>query len=248
VRPPGFVMSTRALALFSTLLATACADNQESLLVLRAPAWTSEDCVVDAGQTDSLPFGTLDVTMATGYLMPAVLLNNLAKQTKNNAGVVTNEIQLTDVDVDLSAPQAPELIDAVSAMDDSYVSFNVQLSTDSLLPQAKEGVLVEVIPQPTAKVLRDLLPGMYGPEAKVTVVATAVFHATRSGNTSGKIGIIDARDFKFPVEVCQGCLVDCTSCPEEITCPDSTAMFVGGLCGNAQDAAIAPEGCDLGTM
>jgi hypothetical protein len=227
------------------LLGTGCAENEESLIVLMAPAWEMTDCIITADtRAASLPYGILDLNYGTPYAMPAILLNNTAEQAPNdnNSGVQSNELQLLDADVDLSLPQAPEVIDALRDIDGALVSFNVPLSSNSLPPGGAAGVLVEVIPQRTAMQLRDELAARVGANAKLTVQAAVQFHASRSGNTIGKVGEIDARDFSFPIQVCFGCLTTCVSCPDA-ECPVEATEWGGGICGNAQDLEVYPAVC-----
>lgn len=228
------------------LLGTGCAENEESLIVLMAPAWEMDGCVITADTTAaSLPYGVLDLTYGTPYAMPAILLNNTAEQAANdnNSGVQSNELQLLDADVDLSMPQAPDVLDAVRDIDDSLVSFNVPLSTNSLPPGGALGVLVEVIPQRTSMALGDVIAAQIGANAKVTVQAAVKFHASRSGNTIGKVGDVDARDFSFPIQLCFGCLTSCASCADA-ECPVEATEWAGGVCGNAQDLVVYPAACD----
>jgi hypothetical protein len=231
------------------LLGTGCAENEESLIVLMAPAWEMGGCIItaDAGAA-SLPYGILDLTYGTPYAMPAILLNNTAEQSAgdNNSGVQSNELQLLDADVDLSMPQAPDVIEALRDIDDALVSFNVPLSTNSLPPGGSAGVLVEVIPQRTSMALGDVIAAQVGTNAKLTIQAAVQFHASRSGNAVGKVGEIDARDFSFPIQVCFGCLTSCTSCPDA-ECPLDATGWAGGICGNAQDLVVYPSVCEAPT-
>jgi hypothetical protein len=239
---------TSSICLIACLgaLGTGCADNQETLIVLMAPAWEMGECAIQTGSTDALPFGTLDLSFGTPYLMPALLLNNTAQQATNdnNTGVVSNEIQLLDADVDLSIAQAPEIIDALEDMDDALVSFNVPLSTNSIPPGEVAGAMVEVIPQQTAVAMGELIQAQFGAGSKLTVEAHVRFHATRTANNVGKVGAIDAREFTFPISVCFGCLLTCSTCPGA-ECPVGTTSYAGGVCGNAQDFVLYPAACDM---
>ncbi len=226
------------------LLASACAENQESLIVINAPAW-GDGCTVGAGGGDvGLPFGVLDVAFDTRYLMPALLLNNTSVRGPNNAGIETNEVQLLDADVDLSSTNAPEFIDALRASDENLVSFNVPLATVSILPGETQGVLVEVISGSAAVALRDEMNSRgFDEDTRITLEATIVFHASRSGNTRGEVGGIEAREFRFPIQVCLGCLIDCSGC-DEGECPPDYTSVAGGICGNAQDLPVFPAACE----
>lgn len=227
------------------VLGAGCADNQESLIVLLAPAWEEEGCVVGASGDEALLIGTLDLAFATPYAMPALVLNNTSDQTAgaNNSGIVTNEIQLLDADVDLEIPQAPDVIDALRDMNEALVSFNVPLSTNSIAPGESSGVIVEVIPQQTAVAMGELIQAQFGIDARLTVEANVIFHGSRSGNNVGKVGGVDAREFSFPISVCFGCLLTCATCPGA-ECPVGTTSYAGGICGNAQDSYLYPAACE----
>lgn len=240
-------MSTRASLLALSLgavLSSACADQQESLIVLQAPAWPEGDCVVDPEQEAGLLRGTLDIVHGTPYLMPAAVLNNLAAQSEgdNNAGIITNEIQITGASVKLSSAQAPEMIDMLEG---NLVDFDVDVASISVLPGEVAGFAVEVISEEASKQMGAYIAAEYGPEAQLIVLATVVFHGLRAGTSVGKIGIIDAREFSFPIQLCQGCLQDCSGCPDPSLCTITPGDFTGGICGNAQDLGVAPPGCEI---
>lgn len=255
-------MSMRSMALASLLgclLLPACADQQESLIVLRAPAWGGEECIVDASSDVGLIEGVLDVTQGTAYLLPLTVLNNLQTQStdSSNAGIITNEIQLKSADVDLSSDDAEAL---VTALGEGLTSFSVILASDSVAPGESIGVAVEAISRATSQGLLTAMETQWPtqPDVQIRVQAAVVVHGTRTGNTVGKIGQIDAREFTFPIRVCRGCLLDCTGCDEmtddagnvlseEGVCPPTEkGVFVGGICGNAQDFAYAPPDCNVG--
>ena len=95
----------------------------------------------------------------------------------------------------------------------------------------------------SAEVRRQLFSLAVGGVALVvTVVVEIVINAERSGNTVGNVGVISSRTFSYPVRVCSGCLIDCTSCPNG-ECPAEPGNYLGGVCGNAQDSALVPAAC-----
>lgn len=238
--------SLLALSL-GAVLSSACADQQESLILLQAPFWPEDGvCAVDADSEDALLRGTLDVTHGTPYVMPAALLNNLASQSEgeNNAGIITNEIQVTGASVKLSSAQAPEMIEAMEAMNEALVKFDVPVASVSILPGEVEGFAVEVISEQASKEMRDYLAAI-DEEAQLVVTATVTFEGLRAGTSVGKIGIIEARDFTFPIQLCQGCLQDCSACPDPSLCTITPGEFSGGVCGNAQDFGVQPPGCEI---
>ncbi len=175
--------------------------------------------------------------------MPVIVLNNTEPRDTSNAGIDTNEMQLLSVDVELSMPQAPDVIDAIRDRDESLLDFNAPLATNSLPAGATQGVAVEVIPQLTAQALAELIPTQFSLDSRLTIEATVVFHASRSGNGVGKVGEIDSRDFTFPIRLCFGCLVWCGGCLDG-ECPLDATGWAGGICGNAQDNVVYPSVCE----
>lgn len=220
-----------------------CADQEEVLIVDRSPAWEQGECSADPNSNEILQSGVLDVAHGTAYTVPVVLVNNLrARSTKTSSGVDDSEIQLRDVDVTLSMQQSPEVLERVSAEDPSFVSFSATLASQSLAGGEETGVLVEAISDGASRAFRDAMVELLPEGARPTVIATLTFHATRSGNARGRLGVVDAREYTFPIRLCLGCLgTSCETCPEE-SCPPSPTFV--GVCGNAQDGILWPHQCD----
>lgn len=233
------------LLLATAALTGGCADNQETLIVLFAPQWDDQgSCTIDSATDEALLHGTLDLSFRTPYIMPALLLNNSGDQRKNNTGVDSNEIQVIDAEVTLDSPQDPDLLGNI---DDTYTHFTAALSTNSISAGETIGLGVEVIPQGTVNELANAFVDM-APGAKVTVRANVVFHGTRTNNDVGKVGSVKARDFSFPINLCDGCLLYCGGCTDEEGqvngCPVNLGAVEGGVCGNAQDLPLWPSACD----
>ncbi|MBC8069060.1 MAG: hypothetical protein IAG13_12060, partial [Deltaproteobacteria bacterium] len=236
-------MSRIAATLFAACvsLTAGCADNQESLLVLYSPG-LGDDCTVAPGGDTALSSGVLDVLFETPYLMSAVLLNNTPSQASNanNTGVVTNEIKLLRAEVKLDSPSAPDLFDG---MDRNNYEFSVPLQTISMPPQTEQGLSVQVVPRVTSTALLGVLQG-YDPGTRITIRANVEFVGSRSGNDVGRVGEVKSRDFSFPIEICEGCLLDCSGCPGRVCTPEILSMGVTvGPCGNAQDGPVVPTAC-----
>lgn len=212
--------------------------------MLNSPAWQDGECVANPDSPGSLQRGVVDVAYETAYTLPVSLHNNLGSRpgTTTNTGVENGELQLRDVDVSLSMPQAPDVIRQVAAVNPANVDFSAVLAADSLSPGTTNGVLVDVLPQGAAAAFRSAIGDILGTDARPTLVATLVFHATRTGNSVGELGVIDAREYTFPIEVCVGCLAaNCSGCPDS-QCPPNVPF--GGVCGNAQDGPVWPLVCD----
>ena len=150
-------------------------------------------------------------------------------------------MQLRDVDVTLTMEQAPEVISRVAAQNGANVEFTQPLPSQSLAPASGTGVLVDVITESAARAFADAIEAVLDADARPIVVADIVFHATRTGNSRGALGVIDARTYSFPIELCLGCLgVDCSGCSDGV-CP--MGFSPTGVCGNTQDGSLFPAEC-----
>lgn len=225
-----------------------CADQEESLIVLHAVAWPeSGECFVDAGSDTTIPRGVADLSVGTGYLAPLVLLNQLPTSGQTNTGIENNEMQLRSVEVDLAMPQAPEIIDALEAQNEAFVSFEQNLASDSIGPGERHAASVDLITSPAAAVMSEQIRNAFPdqPNVRLVVEATVVYKALQTGNTVGRFSEVEAREYVFPVEVCNGCLIDCSACPMG-ACPSPLGALQGGVCGNLQDLPATPAACSEG--
>ena len=258
-------MFVKRLATASMLFATlsGCADQQETLIVTGAPAWSAMQeggCFVDPNASAFLTFGVLDFYcmgdssrcfgLSTAYYLPASLTNQSSVQQANsqNSGTDNSEIQLKEVDVSFSSPQAQQVIDAVEGADPAFTDFTLPLAADSLPSGQSKGVLVEAIsPAMATELYNVILASFGGTFTDITIVASLVFHGERTGNTVGNIGDIASREFSFPIKLCFGCLQTCDGCSAgECDNTDlNTLTWSGGICGNAQDGPIFPRVCDM---
>lgn len=226
-----------AVALLVASASTGCAGEQEALIVLHAVAAESNDqggCTFDAGNGVELVRGLLDVQGGTSYLLAPVLFNQLPSQGQNatNSGIDDSEVQLLSVDVSLSLPS--DIADQLSG--DVSLSHSPPLATNSISPGEQFSAVIEVVPAD----LTQELAGILTPDDDVTIVADIVYHAARTGNTRGSVGMIDSRNYSFPIQLCVGCLAtSCAGCPTG-SCEVDFDPFAR-LCGNVQDGGTPPE-------
>jgi hypothetical protein len=230
-----------AAPLLYVCAATGCAKQEESLIVLHAVNW-DDGCSFDPSSDEVLDRGFLDLSFTTGYLAPIALLNQLTSNTSN--GVESGEIQLTSVDVKLSMPQAPDVIDRVRDRDEALVQFSPPIQTQSIPPGEVIGVFIDVLSPLQTQAIAEEISSEFGPEpVDVSLVATMTFHGRRTGNSVGGIGDVDAREFQFPISLCTTCLINCAGCDPPM-CPVDASDWAGGVCGNAQDRFLYPSTCE----
>ena len=239
------------MGLAVALAATGCVDNQEFLVITRAPAWEDTDiatdlvggaCAIDPANMVSLGRGNLDVGFGTAYHLPLAVENRL-DASDLATGSDQSEVQLVDADVVLTLPQAPEIIEELRAIDETLVDFNYTLPSESLGESDQLGLSVRVISEWAANELRPRLVDGYGPDARLEVIASVVINGRRTGS-GDRSDELASREFRFPIEICNKCLVDCSfcgaGCPVGSNASSSDTGpvqgdWVGGVCGSAQD-------------
>jgi hypothetical protein len=245
-----------ACAVAGLLGLAGCADEQEALIVLGAALWSQEEdgCSADASSDEFLSHGQLDLYCAiegrrcfgvsTSYQLAAVLQSQLTAGS-NNQGVDTSEVQLRSVEVSYDINELGDLTDP------RLGTFSAPLATDSIPGGATRIAGVEVVNETQAQALYESIVGLNGSFAEVTLLATLVFHASRTGNATNGVGDIEVRSYSFPIKLCDGCLRTCTTCEAEEggvagVCPEANPDelgWTGGLCGNSQDAPLTPTIC-----
>jgi hypothetical protein len=230
------------VALLAALGAAGCADEQEPLIVLNATSF-EEGCVADPAAA-ALGLGQLDVSFGSPYILGLAVQNQLLSQTAqmSNSGIDDGELQLRTADVRLTSSQIPEVIDALDAQDAALVDFSVTLASNSIGPGDVQGVFVEVISRAASQAFAEQLGSL--PAGSIpTVDAHVVVHGRRTGNSVGGVGDVEAREYTFPIRLCVGCLLTCSTCANG-QCPTQINGFIGGACGNTQDIPWAPLGCE----
>lgn len=196
-------------------------------------------CVFDPGSDVILTRGLYDVSGRTGYLLAPVLLNNLVARTAagGNTNIEDGELRLepqVDVAVHLPGDVVDRLGTGVSRSFSSYVA------TDSLDPGEQYVAPVDLLSPELSDALATAVPS----GDTVEMLADIKFYVTRTGNSRRNAGVIDVREYSFPVDLCSGCLpVTCASCPDE-TCPaDLSPSQLTGVCGRFQDGPLYPVVC-----
>jgi hypothetical protein len=236
----------RALAI-GWLVATGCGGDggcrfeNTSLVVLHAipPTVEDEGCVFDPNSQIIVYRGRLDVAWGTGYLLGVVLSNNLVATTQegSNTGVEDGDLQLSSpVDVTLHVPR--DVADRMGPGPDGQplpLSFEVPIATSTLRPETEYGMGLVAVPREYAMAFAAAID----PGEEVDITIEVVFHATRTSNTRGNLGVIDSPPFEFPITLVNGGLVAACRCDELGRCEPGTEQ-PALLCGYAQDVTVTP--------
>jgi hypothetical protein len=181
--------------------------------------------------------------------MPGIIYNNLASTNAegNDTQIENAEVQLLDADIRLEMPQDDTIIDALEAENQALVEFKVNMPTNSIEPAERHAILLEVVTPSTTAAMRPLIREGYcggggDCDVRIELLAHVVVNAKRTGS-SDKFGIIHTREFTYPIDLCDGCLGSCELCPGGVCPPGGVTEWIGGVCGNAQDAALYPIEC-----
>jgi hypothetical protein len=208
------------------------------LIVLNASAFDEECSPTD----EVLSRGVIDASFATAGVVWFQVKNNMSPEAggDNNTHIDNSEMFLTDVDVRISTPQDGSIAGAV---DNGLVEYNMPVAGDSFTGQEVVHVAVPITAD-TISQLGSAIAGSVGTSAVVTMIIEVEFHGLRASNEFGGLGEIDARPFTFPIDICFGCLRDCSGCPDVPECASDPSVGAG-QCGYAQNNLIVPSVCEM---
>jgi hypothetical protein len=179
--------------------AAGCASNDISLSIVQMEAITPMTmCVAMAGaSTLARDRGILDVSHVTtsGYIAVPVVKNNLGSLVNN---VEYNSIQLTGANVKLSTAAGAAL-----TLPSGQSSFFYNSAAGRLDPGGSSPMDVEVISADSARALSGMIPA----SGKFTVIAELRPVGMRSSDQ------IIGGPISFPIDMCDGCLTEVTTCP-----------------------------------
>jgi hypothetical protein len=217
----------RALPVLAFLTTTGCVENYGAFYISRALV-PAAGCVAPApssgtsGATEFVGKGLLDVSLKRGYVVFLQVENHMTS-TSGSDQVETNLVQMREFRVQIDLGQVP------GAYPEHLLDF-VERTSGVLEPG---GLLVSGF-QVLKDELAGLLSGVIGAN-KVDIVADLQAVGMRSGSD------IETPRFPFPIQLCNGCLVDMRqTCP---TNPDD-ATILRNACGLPQDAPVTccPQG------
>lgn len=219
----------RAVAIGWLVAGSSCAGEQEPVIVLYS-VFPEDECAFDPESNDHITSGRYDVSGRTGYLLGPILQNNLLARTTSgsNTGVEDGELRL-ETNVDISVHLPADVVDRLPA--DVSRSFTIYVATDSIGPGQRYAAPLELL----SPELVEALPGAVLPGMSEQATVDIVFHVTRTGNTKGDVGVIDAREYTFPLTLCNGCLVVTCDCEDDgVSCIPGTEIHAT-TCGRTQD-------------
>lgn len=207
------------LAGFAIILGLAmglsgCIEDDRSFFI-RQNQVPQTGCVVNTTTTEYLPRGTLDVSMGIGYRLYPLLENNLKTSKTTDGEPERNSLHITGFEVDIDLGEIP------GEFPSDLTSF-WEPASGQLDPGGKLASVANVISDRLTKMLN--IPKGIKPLVLISIKAVA----KRSGSDK------DSSTFVFPIDLCNGCLVDWRT-----TCPATTDKTVKkNYCGRPQDQPV----------
>lgn len=210
-------------------LAVGCvghdADAGMRILFNAAPG---ERCAVDGATDTFVSNGTIDSVSRFGYVFTPIVINDLV--TVEGELLAPKTIFIEGANVDIAFYDADTF--SSSDFDGSLLSFSVP-SSGSIEPNGGRAAFAfEIVPP---DLLTAMSPALLATPSRVTTLDVRVqMFGTRGG------GSITSQQFRYPVQVCAGCLVaDLGACA---ALAPGYMGATGGTCNPAQDGFL--ECCD----
>jgi len=184
--------------------------------------------------------GTLDIRVPASsdaaYMLFPLLENDLP--AAGSGGAEPNRIALSSFEVEIA------FVDGNAAAAAAFAAIEADSSTAGLMHfqtpwsgsvapgGGRTSAGTSAFPAETAIRLRD--SGALADHSYARVTANVRAHgSTQSGSITSDV-------FKYPIRVCDGCLINSIT-----SCPSTTAVLTGGVCGPGQDAPV--DCCTQGT-
>lgn len=220
------LITTASMLAGTTVLATAsCADNDSTLFIKGTMLSSGGECVFEAeGDAPLLPSGVMDVAYASTYVMPLLVGNQLIargdadKLRTETARIVIRGAVVNVLSADGTASRASfstnagGFVDPASGTDPGWgVSF------------------VNAVPTSLVQELRDSLAPFASEELNVSVY---VYGDTLGGDE------VESSTLTFPLYVCNGCLVDCSTASDFDSCDEFPPDGLELNCFPGQDAPV----------
>lgn len=220
------LITTASVVAVATLLATAsCADNDSTLFIKGAMLSSGTECVFEAeGDAPLLPSGVMDVAYASTYVMPLLVGNQLIargdadKLRTETARIVIRGAVVNVLSADGAVTRASfstnagGFVDPASGTDPGWgVSFVNAVSTE------------------LAQELRGSLAPFATEELNISVY---VYGDTLGGDE------IESSTLTFPLYVCNGCLVDCSTASDFDNCEQFPPDGLELSCFPGQDSPV----------
>ncbi len=207
------------LILLVTGLTTACAENSASLVIVQNQSPT-DGCEASATATDAfLSHGIMDLGASRYGIDPQyigwlVVANNLVSTVESH-GIELNTVEIKEAQISLNLGS--------DTLDSAYTKF-ADYTFVAIPPGENRSVQVNLIP-PNVAGRMTLAEGQY-----IEATATVQIVGERGGTD------IKSNSIKFPITICNGCLVENIGPCDSATFPDP--VLEGHSCNKSQDEPL----------
>ncbi len=224
-----------AMALLAlTALSAGCVDEAR-IFYIRQNQVPSSGCKVATATTTYNPMGLLDVSVKKGYTLYPLLENALKSSTGGDGEPERNALILKGFEVQLDLQGMDQT--AGWTIKEEQLKFWLPAS-GYLMPAGKLAGRIEVIPDWLAK-------AMYAPvKAQQPAGGWPVIYAVVTAVASKTGSEVESAVFVYPIEICNGCLVDLRGqCPEDLS---KDKNLITNYCGLPQDEPVTccPKGTE----
>jgi hypothetical protein len=206
-----------------------CADNESTLFVVGVAKIESDCTYAPSSSTPLLPQGVYDVGFGGEYQVGLILGNQMASRgAKSRSRTETSRMILEGAEVRLSLPSGGAVREPFTAPGAGFVDVGAGADPGY-------GILsVVIVPGLPVEVLPTALRDGY------VIAEIKAFGKTLGGQD------VESNVFKFPVQVCEGCLVTfpTSALDQEGNCAGSTTTEdAASPCNWGQDTQVVCSAC-----
>lgn len=214
----------RPVSFLPVLLLAACVGSGDETVVILQNQTPGSGCVASGSvSTDYIGTGLIDTNTGQGYVFTPIAQNYSTSTGDNDrshiAFVTGANVDLTFNDTDLESAECGG----------SGVACHYEVPYAAMIaPGGTTGMAFEII---QASMIHDLASSLPNVDDRTLILADVQLVGTLNN------GDFSSQSFRFPVNVCNGCLVgDLGNCSDIATTFDPTN--VGGVCNPFQDAPV----------
>jgi len=195
------------MSLFGGLVASACADNEQTIFIRQVQAPESGECTYPPDESATFyGLGVLDLALTAQYRAGLLIGNQMVPRADpDRPRAETNRVRLTEAEVHVQLADGTEVgsftvagngfIDPGSGTTPGYGVF-LSVLVDPKSAAALQGRLEASAGVPAGSCATTRLPGV----GRIVSVVK-VFGKTLGGKE------VESSEFRYPIEVCCGCLV-----------------------------------------
>jgi len=227
-----------SVALAAGVSAPGCVDNTETLFIAGVQLAQPPQCLYKSDPTQPfLLLGTLDVLLRHGYQAGLLVGNQFtARGAKQNLRAESTRITLRGAEVTLTDSTGAQLSCASNANCGSFTVYGTGFVDVSRSEDPGWGIFyAELIPQGVGQSIQANM----GQKVKSTTVIASVkvFGESLGGEE------LTSSTLTFPIQVCQGCLINF---PLDALTPDPTDPTAPAICVTSTSSTPGQIPCQVG--